>query len=332
MDYQKKTWQSGEVITSAALNNIETGIDNLVQQNNNMVYHFTSNQLKIGSAENDTLIEGSGGNLKVDKKITAGELEVEGDTTFLANTAVTVNGTISVQTPTANAHAATKKYVDDSIIALKAIQITAGDGLNGGGALSTNPSISLKAATSSVFGGVTVGKGLQINTEDGKLDVIAIQPADKDNNGLMTAAQFTKLESLTAGANGTVTGIQLHGNTISPSGGVVNLGSGLVTGIKLYSSTTTFTPPADGSNADGTVTLRGVVTGIKVDNDTIISAPTEAPEGNGEDSGVINISSVLSNKLDIPALPDNNGTYTLQLTLNNGTATYEWVASGGEGT
>jgi hypothetical protein len=327
MAYQQKTWQSGEVITSAALNNIESGISDLIDHNTKMASNFTSTKLEIGSTESGTLIEGSGGNLKVAKKIEAANLEITTNATFSGSVTVPE---LTDQNSTSTA-AVPKGYVDGLITALQSTQIAVvGDGLTSKGTLGANPNISLNAATTTTLGGIKVGNGLSI--DNGTLSTIAISPASDSSNGLMSKENFTKLKNIPENATnniGTITGIQLHGSTITPSensDGVVNLGSGLVTGIKLYSGNAIKPPTAAGTTADGTITLRGVVTGITVDNDTIISAPTDAPEGNGEDSGVINISSILSNKLDIPTLPEDDGTYTLQLTLNHGTATYAWVA------
>ena len=329
MAYQQKTWQSGEVITSAALNNIESGIGELIQHNKDMANSFTSDKLEIGSG--DTLIKGENGVLSATNKITAPNLEIATSATF--------SGTVSIQTPTADAHAVTKGYADGKF-ALKETKITASTGLSGGGDLSKSIELSLKEASAEELGGIKVGNGLSIS--NGTLSTNAISLASDNSNGLMSATQYNKLDKLKI----KVDEDEKH-NQGQDANNIIDISSHIVNSINIYGEGP-FRPNG------GTANLKGVVTGVKVNNTEI-----NAQVGDTATSGLIDIGNVVrsikvnnteqastdgvvnltipdvSGKLNAPDLPEDDGTYTLQLTLNQGTATYAWVAvstSGGEGT
>jgi hypothetical protein len=79
-------------------------------------------------------------------------VDAEGDATF---TTVTIGST-----PSASGHATTKTYVDtaDALKANKAITITAGGGLSGGGDLSADRTLAI-ASNSNGYGSRTVSSG-----------------------------------------------------------------------------------------------------------------------------------------------------------------------------
>ena len=350
MAYQQKTWQSGEVITSAALNNIETGIGELIDHNTKMANSFTSDQLKIGS--DNTLIEGKDGKLTVADTITTKNLEImtAGTATFPAGSTVTISGTITVpdlneQKTTSNA--ASTNYVNGKF-ALQSTTITAGNGLTSSGTLGASPSISLNAATSSVFGGITVGKGLKINDDNKKLDVNVndIDSANKDGPGLMSKDNFNKLAGLNIKiGNTTISTDQNHAFDLSsqitnninvygtgsfiPNSGTVNL-KGVVTGVTI--NDVAINAPIGDAATSGLIDIGRVVRSIKVSNDSTLSPSTD-----NDTEGVVDISSAIpdiSGKAN-SANPVFTGTITLgSVTLNETQLSnlLNLLNDGGEGT
>lgn len=122
------------------------------------------------------------------------------------------------------------------------------------------------------------------------------------------------------------TGLVLNNNTISHASAITAQST-----QKLYSITINDTGHVISCN-NGYTVITGEI------GNTIEDDATQSGENIPNTNAVINyingknylIASDIENKLDIPELPENNGTYTLQLTMNNGTATYEWIASEGE--
>lgn len=90
----------------------------------------------------------------------------------------------------------------DAITALKAIKISAGTGLSGGGTLAANRTISLKPATITDLGGIIVGDRLKI-----------------DDNGVLDATYTYTLPT----ASSTVLGGVRVGTTLAIASGVLNL-------------------------------------------------------------------------------------------------------------
>lgn len=272
--YTMTTWENGQVITAAPLNKIEKAIGDVT----NAV---------LGMAT----------------KITVGEITGGTNTTLKVTGPVKANGKISLGY-TINENTATdvvvpKGYIDNAIDnAIASVNTTIGnyevksieasDGLT---ATTTNgtTTISLSTATADTLGGIKVGNNLTIG-DDGKLNATdtntTYSEATISAAGLMSAADKVKLESIAAGAKGTVTGIILNGKT-----------------------DITYTP-----NNEGIISVPAI-TGLKVNNNFLNI------EGGKVDFG---------NIITVPTLPSSDGTYTLQLTLTDGTPTYEWVAIGGD--
>ncbi len=361
MAYTRKSWANGEVITAAALNNIEDGIVELKQANTQMSGSVNSSELHIG-ADTDT-IDGKDGNLTVSHKITADELEVK-TATFTNTTtfqgAVNVTGSkssLTVPTPTEGTHASTKQYVDDKETNIKAITIGTGDGLSFSGNLGNSPTLNLTVAAQNKIGGIKVGTNLSIDS-NGALSATdtTYSAATATTAGLMSAKDKKKLDEIEAGAKvGTVTGIKINNSDKAPTDGVVDIGNTIVTSIIMNNEPLTITEGAvdlgsvitDVSNkADkespqftGTaqfgsenIQINGTQGTVKVGN-ILFTASNDDYDNESTitfNSGIVFTGHMLLNKLDIPTLPAEDGTYTLQLTLTNGIPTYQWISTGGE--
>lgn len=256
IEYQRNTWETGKVITAKALNDIETGIVNIVEKLNSMDGEVASQTLKV---EGNASI---GGTATVTGEATFnGPVEIKGATTINGATiikgATTINNDITVGTdnhiilsasPNENNHAVTKGYVDGQISTINNKTINSGNtgivssgklgvddgititlqpatsealgGIKVGDKLSfTNNVLNLPVASISVLGGIKVGTNLSIN-DQGVLSATdtTYALANTTTAGLMSATHFNKLE------NNVVTGISINGGTTqSPTNGVVNI-------------------------------------------------------------------------------------------------------------
>ena len=103
-------------------------------------------------------------------------LEIRSNQIRLADSFDFSSGVVSVAAPTANAHAATKQYVDDEIAGLATP--TGGDGINIDGSLV----VSVDLDTNS---------GLEINAAKLRAKVNALGGLDRDSNGLRVKLETT---------------------------------------------------------------------------------------------------------------------------------------------
>lgn len=325
--YQRNTWETGKVITAKALNDIETGIVNIVEKLNGMDSQVKSQTLTVeGEAKFN------------------GPVEIKGATTVKNNITVdSGNYIILSESPNNDNHAVTKAYVDGKTIN------SANDGITATGTLGEGISIELKPASTTALGGIKVGQNLTIDS--GELDV---PMASANTNGLMSKAHFTKLEGIPANATnntGTVTSVKINNITKNPTDGTVDIGN-IVTGVTMNDSAVTVT--------NGNVDLGTI---IRSHQDISSKANLDSPTF----SGIVNFGNQISidansnkitiNQTDItearinalynlPSIPplssDNpDGTYVLQATKNTPEGatpviTYSWVQvpeqeSGGEG-
>lgn len=171
------------------------------------------------------------------------------------------------------------------------ISITAGDGLTGGGSLSVTRTLSLMPATTSSIGGVKVGANLSISN-DGILSG-NYAAASTSAAGLMSAGDKTKLDGL---------------STVASSGRYEDL-------------------------VDAPTALSAFTNDVPYVTSNEISRKIDMPDVAGtyclqvvEDENN-NFSSVWTT---MPPLPSFDGTYQLQVTMDNDIPTYSWVRSGGE--
>lgn len=171
------------------------------------------------------------------------------------------------------------------------ISITAGDGLTGGGSLSVTRTLSLMPATTSSIGGIKVGANLSISN-DGTLSG-NYAAASTSAAGLMSAEDKTKLDGL---------------STVASSGNYEDL-VGAPTALSAFSNDVPYVTSNEISRkvdmpyAAGTYCLQV----IEDENNNFSSVWTA-----------------------MPPLPSFNGTYQLQVTMNNDIPTYSWIRSGGE--
>lgn len=282
--YVRKQWINGEVITATALNNMENGIESLMGTTAGINSTIKSQELQIGDTPNS--ISAVGGNLRVDNKTTTGELAA-GNAAFSGAVKVEGSGaSLTVPTPSQDAHAATKKYVDDKETSIKsyvdeketsikAIQFTANNGLSFTGSLGSSPTLSLNAATANTLGGVKIPtNGLLSIAQDGVLTT-NFSTATTTADGLMSMTDKGKLD------NGVVVGINIYGTPYQLNNEIIN--------------------------------IKGVVTGIKIDENTTINAPS----GDNTSNGIIDISNHFSTKANI-ASPTFTGTATFEkITIGN---------------
>ncbi len=293
MEYTHKSWANGEVITAAALNNIEDGVKRANDAVDGMVANgVSSNSLNI----NNKITGTNDGILTVDKKLIVGNNDSSSTTVVSLKGILETNSEIILpSTQSDNANSATSKsYVDNEINnkianALNDYQVKSiSVGQTGGISTSTTDKVvtlTLATASDKQLGGIKVGKNLTIDNGVLSGGYSAAEPYMDENNpgadGLMTASDKAKLTSIAAGATANI---------------------GTVTGIRINSDR------AYAPEASGQVNIQGIVTGIKVSNNTILSPN---PEATGEDIGVVDISSHFSTKANI-ASPTFTGTATFE--------------------
>lgn len=347
--YQRNTWETGKVITAKALNDIETGIVNIVEKLNGMDGEVTSQTL---TARGDATI---GGTATVTGKATFnGPVEINGTTAINGATAINNDITVgtnqhiillesSSESPNENNYVVTKGYIDNQVSTINNKTIASGNagivssgklgvddgitltlqpastttlgGIKVGDKLSfTNNVLNLPVASASVLGGIKVGSNLTINETTGELSG-NYSVATDSAAGLMSSSHFDKLE------NNVVTGISINGGTVqSPTNGVVNIS--VLTEANL-----------DSPAFSGVVNFGDQIS-IDANSNKITINQTDITEAR------IN---ALYNLPSIPPLSSDNpdGTYVLQATKNTPEGatpviTYSWVQvpeqeSGGEG-
>lgn len=320
IEYQRNTWETGKVITAKALNDIETGIVNIVEKLNGMDGEVASQTLKV---EGNASI---GGTATVTGKATFnGPVEIKGATTISGATAINNNVTVGANThiilsasPSESNHAVTKGYVDNKTIN------SGNTGIISSGNLGEGITLTLQHATAEILGGIKVGTNLSIN-DQGVLSATdtTYALASTTADGLMSSSHFTKLQ------NDVVTGISINGgNAQSPTNGIVNIS--VLTEHQDISSKANLDSPT----FSGIVNFGNQIS-IDANNNKITINQTDITEQK------IN---ALYNLPSIPPLSseDDNGTYILQAskTTPEGAAepviTYSWVQvpeqeSGGEG-
>lgn len=349
--YQRNTWETGKVITAKALNDIETGIVNIVEKLNNMDGEVKSQTLTV---EDDASINGNadiGGNTSIGGTATVtgnatfnGSVEINGATTLkgatVINGATTINNNVTVganqhiillesssENPNENNYVITKGYVDNQVSTINNKTINSGNaGIVSSGKFGVDNGITLtlQPATNEILGGIKVGTNLSVDNQ-GVLSATdtTYALANDTTAGLMSAAHYTKLEGIPADATnniGTVTGISINGGTTqSPTNGVVNLS--VITDItgKADAASPSFTGIASFGND------------IKIDGNAykIILGSAELNE-----SQLNTLYSIL------PQDSIQDGEYTLKLSKftvdDEPVFTYSWVSvsqqeSGGEG-
>lgn len=344
IEYQRNTWETGKVITAKALNDIETGIVNIVEKLNNMDSQVTSQTLTV---EDDASISGDtsiGGTATVIGKATFnGPVEINGVTTLKGATTVNNDITVSAnkhiillessnESPNESNYVVTKGYVDGEVTTINGRSIkSTNTGIAVNGTLGSGISIELKPASTTALGGIKVGQNLTIDS--GKLDVLM---ASTDTNGLMSSTDFNKLAGIASGATaniGTVTGVKINNVTKNPTDGTVDIGN-IVTGITMNNNSISIT--------NGNVDLGTVI------QDISSKANLNSPAFTGQITlGDTSIEEPALQKLNglpqIPSLADNagDGIYVLQAnktTPEGGVPviTYSWIPvsqqeSGGEG-
>lgn len=336
IEYQRNTWETGKVITAKALNDIETGIVNIVEKLNDMDGEVASQTLKV---EGNASI---GGTATVTGEATFnGPVEIKGATTINGATvikgATTINNDITVGTdnhiilsasPNENNHVVTKGYVDSQISTINNKTINSGNtGIVSNGNLGEGITLTLQHATAEILGGIKVGSNLNIDNQ-GVLSATdtTYSVASASANGLMSSADFNKLAGIASGATanvGTVTGIQMNGTVQEPSSGIVDLGT-IITSHQDISTKANLNSP----------TFSGVVNfGDQISIDT------------NDNKITINQTDITEQKINalynLPSIPplssdDPDGTYTLQAQKTGTNITYSWVSvsqqeSGGEG-
>lgn len=265
--YENAVWQNGTVITAASLNRIEENLRDVISCVINMGSEVSSNELTVGDSNaNVTSSNGNltatnkiqAGKLQVGtlqteteigngSALIAGNIEIKGTTTTnkiqaeklqigvpeteteisdgsaLITGNIIINGTTTIATPSAINHAATKGYVDGK--AINALEgITATGTLGGDNGIR----ISLSAATTNTLGGIKVGTNLNIDNQ-GVLSATdtTYALADGTTAGLMSAANYTKLDGIPADATsnkGTITGIKIDENTTIGSSSITENG------------------------------------------------------------------------------------------------------------
>ena len=242
------------------------------------------------------------GGLSTTNASVSGTLGVTGVTTLQAVNANNISVTNGITTNRATLSTALDTYNALDLIpesrltsyigsTLGNISITAGDGLTGGGSLSVTRTLSLKPATTSSIGGIKVGTNLSISN-DGTLSG-NYAAASTSAAGLMSAEDKTKLDGL---------------STVASSGNYEDL-VGAPTALSAFSNDVPYVTSNEISRkvdmpyAAGTYCLQV----IEDENNNFSSVWTA-----------------------MPPLPSFNGTYQLQVTMNNDIPTYSWIRSGGE--
>ena len=300
IEYKQTSWETGKVLTAAALNNIEQGLGNITAQLNGMDSQVSSNTLNV-----------------------AGTASIGGDATILGKLI------LNMEQQTEDNNGVTKGYVDGKVTTingyianLQSTNITSTNtGITSTGSIGSGLSITLNPATAGTLGGIKVGQNLTID-ETGLLNAIdtTYSVASASANGLMSSADFNKLAGIASGATanvGTVTGIQMNGTVQEPSSGIVDLGT-IITSHQDISTKANLNSP----------TFSGVVNfgdqiSIDTNNNKITINQTDITETQ---------LNALYNLPSIPPLsPDEaDGTYTLQAQKTGTNITYSWVLVGGE--
>lgn len=301
IEYKQTSWETGKVLTAAALNNIEQGLGNIAAQLNGMDSQVASNTLNV-----------------------AGAASIGGDTTILGKLI------LNMEQQTESNNAATKGYVDGQVTTINShianinqTGITSTNtGITSTGSIGSGLSIALNPASAATLGGIKVGQNLTINAETGQLDAIdtTYSVASANTNGLMSSADFNKLAGIASGATanvGTVTGIQMNGTVQEPNNGVVDLGT-IITSHQDISTKANLNSP----------TFSGVVNfgdqiSIDANNNKITINQTDITEAQ------------LNTLYNLPSIPplssdEADGTYTLQAQKTGTNITYSWVLVGGE--
>lgn len=298
--YENAVWQNGTVITAASLNRIEENLRDVIG-----------------------CVIDMGSNLTTTNKIKAGKLQVgvpETETEIGNGDALITGNVIINGTPGNNNHAVTKGYVDGKEInALEGITATGTLGGNGGitiglsaattntlGGIKVGSNLSynnnvldLPIASASAIGGIKVGSNLTINGE-GVLSATdtTYSVASASANGLMSSAHFSKLNGLSIKTANT--------SAVEPANnGLITLNN-VVDGINVYGVAQSF--------SSGIVNIKKVVTGIKINENTIEPSSTA-------ENGIVDISSyVLTSHQDISSKANtNNPNFT-------GTATFDQIS------
>lgn len=337
--YQRNTWETGKVITAKALNDIETGIVNIVEKLNDMDGQVTSQTLTVNGNANiggDTTVTGEAtfnGSVEINGAAALkGATIISGATTINNNVTVSANQHIillesSSESPNENNYVVTKGYVDNQVSIINNKTIASGNaGIVSSGKLGVDDGITLtlQPATTERLGGIKVGSNLTIN-EAGVLNATdtTYALANDTTAGLMSSNHFNKLE------NNVVTGISINGGTTqSPTNGVVNIS--VLTEHQDISSKANLDSPT----FSGIVNFGNQIS-IDTNDNKITINQTDITESR------IN---ALYNLPSIPPLSSDNpdGTYVLQATKNtpegatDPVITYNWVSisqqeSGGEG-
>lgn len=242
------------------------------------------------------------GGLSTTNASLSGTLGVTGVTTLQAVNANNISVTNGITTNRATLTAALDTYNALDLIpesrltsyvgsTLGSISITAGDGLTGGGSLSVTRTLSLMPATTSSIGGIKVGANLSISNDGILSGNYAV--ATTSAAGLMSASDKTKLDGL---------------STVASSGSYEDL-------------------------VDAPTALSAFTNDVPYVTSNEISRKIDMPDVAGtyclqvvEDENN-NFSSIWA---VMPPLPSTNGTYQLQVTMNNDIPTYSWIRSGGE--
>ena len=277
--YQRNTWETGKVITAKALNDIETGIVSIVEKLNDMDGQVTSQALTV---EDNASIKGTA--TVTGKATFNGPVEIKGATTISG--ATTINNDITVSTnqhiillesssesPNESNYVITKGYVDgevttinNAIADINQTGITSTNtGITSTGHIGDELSITLNPATTSALGGIKVGQNLSIDAETGELNATdtTYSMASASVDGLMSKAHFSKLNGLSIKTANT--------SAVEPdNNGLITLNS-IVDGINVYGVAQSF--------SSGIVNIKGVITGIKLDENTTISPSSTAENG-----------------------------------------------------
>ena len=300
IEYKQTSWETGKVLTAAALNNIEQGLSNITAQLNGMDSQVASNTLNV-----------------------AGTASIGGDATILGKLI------LNMEQQTEDNNGVTKGYVDGKVTTingyianLQSTNITSTNtGITSTGSIGSGLSITLNPATAGTLGGIKVGQNLTID-ETGLLNAIdtTYSVASASANGLMSSADFNKLAGIASGATanvGTVTGIQMNGTVQEPSSGIVDLGT-IITSHQDISTKANLNSP----------TFSGVVNfgdqiSIDTNNNKITINQTDITE------------TQLNALYNLPSIPplssdEADGTYTLQAQKTGTDITYSWVLVGGE--
>lgn len=187
------------------------------------------------------------------------------------------------------------------------ISISPGDGLQGGGALSTSRTLSVK-----------VGANLTIDANGALAGNYGV--ASTSANGLMSASDKEKLNGIAPSATantGTVTEIVMNGTTYTDTDGTVNLGTVItdISGKADSSSLAAVALSGNYSDLNGALPTPGLageyyLRVIEETSNTMSYIWADIPVGD-----------------TLPELPSQDGTYTLQVTIASGTPTYTWIAA-----